>query len=64
MTFSSNGIDGSTGSYLVPTLDAAESCGTPTHRRPRLRMYGPDAVGKARAKTAKKGRRAARSTPK
>ncbi|NJP74826.1 hypothetical protein [Streptomyces sp. C1-2] len=43
--------------------DAAESFGRPAHVRPRLRMYGPDAVAKARAKTAKKQRRAARSAP-
>ncbi|MFM9452397.1 hypothetical protein [Streptomyces europaeiscabiei] len=44
--------------------DLAESCGRPAHLRPRLRMYGPDAVGRARAKTAKKGRRAARRNSK
>ncbi|MFK0142544.1 hypothetical protein [Streptomyces murinus] len=43
--------------------DAAESNGRPARLRPRLRMYGPDAVAKARAKTAKKHRRAARHVP-
>lgn len=44
--------------------DAAESCGKPAHLRPRLRMYGPDAVAKARSKTAKRRRSAARHAPK
>ncbi|GAA3709876.1 hypothetical protein ACRWOO_22725 [Streptomyces sp. NEAU-PBA10] len=44
--------------------DAAESCGKPAHMRPRLRMYGPDAVAKARTKTAKRRRSAARHAPK
>lgn len=46
------------------TPDAAESYGPPANLRPRLRLYGPDAVAKARAKTAKKHRRrAARRAP-
>ncbi|MFJ2217851.1 hypothetical protein ACIQVO_36460 [Streptomyces sp. NPDC101062] len=45
------------------TPDAAESFGRPAQLRPRLRMYGPDTVAKARDKTAKKRRRAARSAP-
>lgn len=44
--------------------DAAESCGKPAHLRPRLRMYGPDAVAKARTKTAKRRRGTARPAPK
>ncbi|TLQ39263.1 hypothetical protein [Streptomyces marianii] len=46
------------------TPDAAESCGKPAHLRPRLRMYGPDAVAKARTKTAKRQRRSARHATK
>ena len=44
--------------------DAAESSGKPAHLRPRLRMYGPDAVAKARSKTSKRPRRTGRQTPK
>ncbi|MFF9785675.1 hypothetical protein [Streptomyces nigrescens] len=39
------------------TPDAAESCGPQAQMKPRVRMYGPDAVARARKKTAKKYRR-------
>ncbi|MFB8406508.1 hypothetical protein [Streptomyces sp. NPDC055912] len=44
--------------------DAAESCGKPAQLRPRLRMYGPDAVARARKKNTKKQRRAGGHVPK
>ncbi|MEJ8654792.1 hypothetical protein WKI65_43840 [Streptomyces sp. MS1.AVA.3] len=37
--------------------DLAETYGKAAHIRPRVRMYGPDAVAKARAKTRKKPRK-------
>ncbi|WP_372412590.1 hypothetical protein [Streptomyces luteireticuli] len=37
--------------------DVADSCGKSAQIRPRLRLYGPDAVSRARAKTAKRTRR-------
>lgn len=46
------------------TPDAAESCGKPAHLRPRLRMYGPDAVAKVRAKATKRQRRTGKAAPK
>ncbi|MEO3976776.1 hypothetical protein [Streptomyces sp. CAU 1734] len=44
--------------------DPAESCGGPARLRPRLRMYGPDAVARARAKAAKRRRQSHRNTSK
>ncbi|MFI0742471.1 hypothetical protein ACH4PU_31000 [Streptomyces sp. NPDC021100] len=36
--------------------DLAESLGKPVHLKPRVRLYGPDAVARARTKTLKRTR--------
>lgn len=46
------------GAALAPVdgPDLAESLGKPVHLRPRVRLYGPDAVARSRHKTLKRTR--------